>query len=298
MRINQIREGWKDWLKPKPAAAAPTRPIRKPGFVGDPELAKANEKQWDEIQNQKNQPQPQPKPQDPEKEKLRQEITSDQNNPDYIDPDKLWHQRDYNKVPFIYTKDGNLHTGESKDPHYRIVHRTPELQKLHDQEDEAAERHSLQLHTLVGRIGKINTSPTTAKRIVSFWNSPQELMELLKPCIQKLLDDRYIKPTTEIHHPKINTTHAAQIVGGAAQDRNDPELEKKADLARQLHLMTGPEKQAAMKQLGLHAGTQKTNPWVTNMRNAGLPAGTSHHFGTSESFERRLHHALHHGKRP
>jgi hypothetical protein len=191
-------------------------------------------------------------------------------------------------IPFVYTLEGKMHYGKPGGDHFQLNNATPALRyELYDDDfenDDAAQwlqQHvaeavtapkdldlALKVHALPSnkvfarnlqrrredqlRLHKDLAGRVSADRkMVSFWNESIPLYEKnFGACLQKLMDDGKIDPDCFISTPVHGTMPLGEIEGFEMQEVT-PEQSAQIALWRKLHLMRGPEKKAAMKELGL-----------------------------------------------
>lgn len=198
----------------------------------------------------------------------------------HVHPDHL-HGNAKIPRPFIYASDGQMLLGAPRQNHMEML--------TSRSEDPKALWDRLQGTAIFGRVGNLDSDDDEVRDTVSFW--PSEHQDLTRPALQDLIARGLIDGDSEVHVPGNQSTTVSDYLAGAATADQDPEAVRKAELARKLHLLPSDQKKAAMKELGL-GGVQKPNRWRDQMRKTGIPAGSSHHFGTSESLAARLNRVL------
>ena len=114
--------------------------------------------------------------------------------------------------------------------------------------------------SLVGRVGMFN-----GRRIISIWpNDKQNFESLIKPCVDKLMMDDLVDFDSEIHSPYAK--NGLKVIDLEMQQQfQDMSPAEKSELEneRALHLLSGPEKKAALQRLG-YAGGEK-NKWQKSL---------------------------------
>ena len=187
----------------------------------------------------------------------------------YISPDDIFTSKFLPINTFIYAgKSGKLYDDDGTVVHTMMMRENPNIVKglgLNPADTQwmvfmKEEPEVLRLG-LFGRTGEMlkQYSPTgRAEVVVSFWQTPTDIFQqMLKPCLQGLLDRSLIMPDALVHHPSMVGVPVSEVMGGKARASQDDEAMEKARLARELHLMRGSEKKAAMKKLGLGTGSKE-----------------------------------------
>ena len=118
-------------------------------------------------------------------------------------------------------------------------------------------------HTGSGYIG-------SEKTIISFWNRGIKVYDLLGPCLKAL--EQYVSADqrVEIHTPH-GISHGLQghDTKKIGETELSPERNREIQLLKQMHLMRGDEKKAAMKELGLWDDRKAQHPWQKELAKAG-----------------------------
>lgn len=121
---------------------------------------------------------------------------------------------------------------------------------------------------LIGQVdllGRVNPGHD----VVSFWNDkPEVYTKLLRPCIDKLLLDHYLRPNGQISTPTHGTISIADL-DATKPEALTPEQQKDVQLRQQLHTLPAAQKKVAMQKLGLLDNNFHANDW----QQAGMKAG-------------------------
>lgn len=197
------------------------------------------------------------------------EINGTPFNRSYINPDILARSK---AVPF-YFGDGQVFYGQPGEVHGNVLPRLGQIygagayQGSYEGIGSTDGSGKIVVPMLVGRVGLYQGN---FLMYVSFWNQRQDTYsQLLSSCIQRLRADGLIDDNALISTPLHGTVTQVELAGNTQQAKQmSPEEQEMHDLAHQMHTMTGAQKQAAMKKLGV--GGQKPHPIQTAMDNAGL----------------------------
>jgi len=280
MRLRQISEGWFDrWRKPSTPPAAPAATATADRYADD------DDRDYDRRQ-QELLAQQQAQQQARRAELTARKRAKARSRPGYhVHPDMLYGNAE-DAAPFLYTNAGELHVGKARQNHRQMIQGDAGLAAAYPIDGSTESWSRMSSDCLLGRIGNMDGSdPEDQTRdTVSYWESPNTA-RLLLPSVRALLARGLIGPDTQVHHPQLQDTTVAGLLAGAAGERHDPAVSRRAELARRLHLLPSDQKRATMRELGL-AAHGKPNRWRDRMRQHGIPAGSSHHFGTSEGLVR------------
>lgn len=188
----------------------------------------------------------------------------------YINPDDMmYHGKP--EITFIFTPDGQVIATDGHTPHNELVFQEPEYRsavmgrgaKLGE-----FQRNKMIVRNLLGRIGTMGQ-----ERLVCFWNSPLDVFNAnVAACLRALQGKGYIDADTRISAPTVYNQTVGQFLGGSSQQTQaNPEAERMADLARQMHTMRGDQKKSVMNQLGVGM-PYKQHPWSAEMQKIGQAA--------------------------
>ncbi len=180
-------------------------------------------------------------------------------------PDTIW-KSDPQAITFVFTADGILYHMPDGVTHQDLFEMNDDLvERYNALSGNRPLRDKAERVDLVGRAGKVGMLGITA---VSFWNTAQQIYDgLLKDCLEALIYDGFIDSNYFVSTPSTGVVSQDEILGKNVpqQQTSDEETE----LYKQLHLMRGAEKKAAMKKLGVGVGG-RSHPMATAMANAGL----------------------------
>lgn len=220
-------------------------------------------------------------------------ISEDRPPESYLDPD-TWYDTS-SAIPFIfiadvYDKKELFIGGNQRSTHYTIV--TENFQRFKQIFDQVME-HSKIRDKYTQSIGTTRFIPTSFREVilgldvaremcnyllgrigagtqgtvVSFWDKDKRAYdELLGPCLSALEERGCLKKPYYISTPIHGTVPADSTLG--TREMSPEELET-YELRKQLHLMRGADKQAAMRKLGL-GGPKKPHKMQQNLQGAGL----------------------------
>jgi len=205
----------------------------------------------------------------------------------YLSPDYIYYKNDHgNYVTFIYTAEHKLYTTKNG-THNDLMVSTPELVERYSKLTRIPSRFRMVAEEidLFGRVGKIDDPNLKINnKVVSFWDAAPDLYEkLLKPCVKALSDAKLIdKYRDYLSTPNHKTIKIADFDRVEPVEPDEDEA-RKTELRKQLHLMVGDKKRAAMKELGL-GYEKKEHPWQAALKNAGIIApGTNWRYPYSEN---------------
>jgi 8-oxo-dGTP pyrophosphatase MutT (NUDIX family) len=220
-------------------------------------------------------------------------------NERYSTPDEFLN--DPNSVTFIYAD--KLYYGNQSDgiiTHGDLVVNNLDLKirygippKMTNTEEVYDRLHYNQIFgtDLTGRVSLdvIEWGGSTRKRqVVSFWNDKATDYKTFDSCIDELINKGIINKDAFITSVLVGSVPIdvarQKLFGGV---NVDPEEARKLDLRRRLHMMTGLEKQQAMKELGLGGNLNRAPK-------SGIP-GVKYWAPTSENFDPKSYLSIGHG---
>jgi hypothetical protein len=185
------------------------------------------------------------------KQWMKNDLESQFKNSLFIDPDMIWDNRFSRQslgLTFIYTIEGKLYSLKNMKTHADVIDSNSEL--IHNLYDHSLRK--MYKKALFGRCANYNFKGTSIY-VISFWNN--NLQELIMPCVKKVLSiigniDKPIILSTPNNGNQFSKNLTTKSIGQSISDED-------MQLLRQLHLMTGKEKELARKKLGLWAAQKR-----------------------------------------
>ncbi len=195
-----------------------------------------------------------------------------------VDPDDLY--RNARQVQcFYYTTDGRLCLSDKDDQitHIDMLSTNQELKERYTRlfgknKMAVVQMRQAAVMDLLGRVGIMKYGLGDRIQFVSVWNQGKTL-ELLPQCLGQLLNDGIITDDCFVWTPEHGAVPLDQILHATASAHADPDL----DLRRELHMMHGAKKRAAMEKLNVGSP----------MRSSGQVPGQPWRYPQSEGLRRK-----------
>ena len=158
---------------------------------------------------------------------------------------------------------------------------------------------------LFGRVAPLE-DPETGEtlRFASFWgrgadyDNPEAKgpVDQIPACVQALYYKDLVDDDTIIVFGDGRVCLASDLLHGGkgveAAGEIDPEVQKRMELQKQIHLARGDEKKQLLKAVGAKVGGGKVSPWSRELRKGGSGSGWDYWRMHSENFAARLDRIL------
>jgi hypothetical protein len=182
----------------------------------------------------------------------------DKNEDEYENDPDTWYEE--GSITVVYTQNGKLYTDEWPTTHENMINDDPALSTemgITEPEDWVSRKDAVAI-ALLGRI-------SDDRKHIAFWNYDEgQYNDLLAGALKPLYDQLLIGPDTIVHSPIAGDQTVRDILTNTGNRVVHQAPENYMELLKKLHLMPGPEKNAALRKLG--AIKPNITPWQKEKR--------------------------------